>query len=210
VTDLPFVRGLVAVGIRNHLLTLAERAPQLLLPILVTELLSPSDNAAWYVAWMTAWVVFIVPVQVGMTTFAEAARDPSGLEAIVRRGVVTSLAVGVPAAIAAALLAEPLLPLLGDTYATHGTDPLRVLVAAVVPLSFTYGYYSACRATGRLGQATVAAWIVGALGATAAVAAGTADGLTAMAAAWVAVQFAAALWFGWRLRVLVRDVRAAD
>ena len=206
--DRPLIRALVRIGIRNHLLTLAERAPQLLLPILVTELLSPGENAAWYVAWMTSWVVFIVPVQVGMTTFAEAAREPGRLAGIAWRGLRTSLAIGVPAAGAAALLAGPLLPLLGDSYADDGTAPLRVLVIAVIPLSFTYSYYAACRATGRLGQGTVAAWITAAVGVVAAGVAGAADGLTAMAAAWVVVQFAAALWFAWRLRVLVSGVDA--
>jgi O-antigen/teichoic acid export membrane protein len=209
VTDRALLRALVAVGIRNQLLTLAERAPQLLLPILVTELLSPHDNAAWYVAWMTAWVVFIIPVQVGMTMFADAAREPERIDAVIRRGLRLSLGIGIPAALVVAALAGPLLPLLGDTYAADGTAPLRVLVIAVIPLSFTYAYYSACRAIGRLGPGTVAAWIVAAVGVAAAAAAGTDGGLTAIAVAWVGVQFGAAAWFGWRLRCLMRTMRAA-
>ena len=208
-SDWPLLRGVARVGMRNHLLTLAERAPQLLLPILVAELLSPGDNAAWYVAWMTAWVVFIVPVQVGMTAFAEAAREPGRLDAVVRQGLRTSLAIGVPGAAVAALLAGPLLPLLGDTYADEGTAPLRVLLLAVVPLCFTYAYYSACRAIGRIAQATALAWTTAAVGVAAATIAGASSGLTAMAAGWAATQFVAALWSGWRLRALVRDLGAA-
>ena len=205
-SDWPLLRGVARVGIRNHLLTLAERAPQLLLPILVVELLSPGDNAAWYVAWMTAWVVFIVPVQVGMTAFAEAARDPGRLDAVVRRGLRTSLAIGVPGAALAALLAGPLLPLLGETYADEGTAPLRVLLLAVVPLCFTYTYYAACRAIGRIAQATALAWTTAAVGVAAATIAGASSGLTAMAAGWAATQFIAALWSSWRLRALVRGL----
>src|SRR5439155_870270 len=44
-------RELLRVGLPNQVLTLAERTPGLLLPILITELVSPSANAAWYVAW---------------------------------------------------------------------------------------------------------------------------------------------------------------
>lgn len=207
-SDWPLVRELTREGLPNHLLTLAERAPGLLLPIFVTELLSPGDNAAWYVAWMMAWVVFMVPVQVGMTTFAEAAREPGRLAAVIGRGVRTSLAIGVPLAVAAALLAGPLLPLLGDTYASDGLAPLRVLLLGVLPLSFTYAYYAACRATGALQQGSAAAWTVGVVSVAAAVAVGDAEGLTAMAAAWVAVQVCAGAWSAWRLRTLVRSAAA--
>ena len=47
---------LTRVGFPNYLLTLAERAPGFVLPVVVTEILSPADNAAWYAAWMMAWV----------------------------------------------------------------------------------------------------------------------------------------------------------
>jgi O-antigen/teichoic acid export membrane protein len=204
-SDWPLVRELTRAGIPNHLLTLAERTPGLVLPIFVTELLSPGDNAAWYVAWMMAWVVFMVPVQVGMTTFAEGARNPEHLAGVLRGGLRTSLAIGIPLAVVTALLAGPLLPLLGDTYASDGRGPLRVLLLGVLPLSFTYAYYAACRATGALRQGISTAWTVGVVSVAAAVVAGNAEGLTAMAAAWVAVQLAAGIWSAWRLRALVRD-----
>src|SRR5438093_842525 len=35
------------VGLPNYFLTLTERAPGFVLPIVVTELLSPADNAHW-------------------------------------------------------------------------------------------------------------------------------------------------------------------
>ena len=48
------VPAMVTTGIGNHTLTLCERVPGLVLPIVVTELLSPQANAYWYVIWMSA------------------------------------------------------------------------------------------------------------------------------------------------------------
>ena len=46
----------------------AERTgAQWVLPILVTELISPADNARWYAVWMTAWVVYRSPSRWGRT-----------------------------------------------------------------------------------------------------------------------------------------------
>jgi len=202
-------RRLVGTGMPNFALTLAERSPGLILPIVVTELLSPASNAVWYAAWMMAWVAFIVPIQVGMTLFAEIAHDPGSLAAATRRATRAALLVGVPVAAAIALLAHPLLSLLGNEYADAGVGPLRILVLGLIPLTFVQVYYASCRGVGRLGEAIAAAWATGLIGICAAAAAGVGSGLEAMALAWVAVQLGAALFAAARLGRLRRRLVAA-
>jgi O-antigen/teichoic acid export membrane protein len=197
-------RRLVLTGMPNYALTLGERAPGLVLPIVVTELLSPAANAAWYAAWMMAWVVFIVPVQVGMTLFAEIAHEPGSLAAATSRATRAALLVGVPAAVALALLAHPLLALLGNEYAETGVGPLRILVLGLIPLIFVQVYYASCRGVGRLGEAIIVAWASGLISICAAAVAGVGSGLEAMALAWVAAQLGAALFAAVRLGRLRR------
>ncbi len=196
-------RGLIVLGFPNYLLTLAERAPGPLLPIVVTELLSPEANAHWYTIWMVAWVVFIVPIQVGLSLFAEASHHPESLARIVRHGVRMSLGIGIAGAICVTLGAELVLHLLGHGYATAGTTPLRILVWAVVPATFIQAYFSTCRATQRLGEAIGTAVLGGVAGVTAAAIGGLMAGLTGMAIAWLVSQSLIAIWAVWRLRVLV-------
>jgi len=198
------VRSLLRVGIPNHVLTLAERIPGLVLPILVTELVSARANAAWYAAWMMAWAAYIVPIQVGMTAFAEVAREPSRFSSTLTRGLRTSLGIGSLAALGLIVLADPLLSLLGRSYAADAATPLRILALAVVPLCFTYAYYAACRGLRIPQRAAVFGWInVGTSLAAAAVAASVA-GLPAIALSWLAVQTAFGGWAGWRLQRLRR------
>jgi O-antigen/teichoic acid export membrane protein len=202
------VRRLVAVGLPNHALTLADRAPGLLLPVLVTELLSPAANAYWYAVWMMAWVVFVIPVQVGMTLFAEAAHRPEAIDGLVRHAVRWSLMLGVAAAAALAAVGALVLSLLGARYAAAGAGPLRVLVWGIVPMAFVQAYYARCRAASRLAEAIAAAVVAGVLMVAAATAAGVASGLTAMAGAWVVVQALAGVWAAVRLRTLARPAVA--
>lgn len=199
--DRQLSRSLIGAALPNHALTLVDRVPGLLLPILVTELLSPDANATWYVAWMMAWVVSIVPVQVGLTMFSEIAHDPRSQRRVVRQGVRTSLGFGLPLAAGVALLAEPLLGLLGPHYAATGTTPLRVLVLAWVPLTFVQAYYAAARARRRLREALAVAAVSAIVSVTAAIVAGVDGGLTPMAVAWVGAQVATGLWAGLRLWV---------
>jgi O-antigen/teichoic acid export membrane protein len=187
-------RRLLAVGVPNHALTLTERAPGLILPILVTELVSAEANAAWYAAWMMAWVVYIVPIQVGMTLFAEAARKTAPLFDLVRHGVRLSLLLGVVGAVGFALVAQGVLAILGPSYASLGTTPLRILVLAVLPLTFVQVYYVVCRSTGRLGEATLVGLSSSTASIVLAAAAATRYGLVGIAVTWLAVQVAAGAW----------------
>jgi O-antigen/teichoic acid export membrane protein len=203
--DWPIARDLIKVGLPNQMLTLAERAPGLVLPIVVTELLSPSANAYWYTTWMMAWGVYVIPTSTGIGLLAEAAHDPSSLRPQVHRAVRLSLAIGIAAGVVLAAVAEPVLSLVGEAYAEAGVAPLRVLVLGVVPLSFIQAYFSACRATNRLSEAISTGVVTGVAGVGATAAAGVLQGLTGMAICWVLVLAVASLWSIWRLRRLLRE-----
>jgi O-antigen/teichoic acid export membrane protein len=200
--DRRLTRPLVRAGVPNYVLTLAERAPGLILPVIVAELLSPDANAAWYAAWMMAWVVYIVPIQVGMTIFAEVAHDPLSFQRSVRRGVACSLAIATAGAVVLGLGAHLALSILGPQYAHAGVAPLRILLLAVLPLTFVQAYFSSCRARQDLGEAIVTGWVNAIASVGAAAVAGVTHGLVGMAIAWAAVQYATGFWALWRLRIV--------
>jgi O-antigen/teichoic acid export membrane protein len=192
--DAPLIRRLMGVGLPNWALTMTERGPALLMPILVTEFISPTTNAYWYAAWMMAWVVMIIPVSAGQTLFAEAARSPERIAQVTRHGLMTSLGLGIPAAAAMAILAHLALSLLGVQYADAGETALRILVITVIPFTLLQAYFALCRARGQLREAILAGGLSGALAVTAAILAGQVGGLTAMAVAWLSVQGLAGIW----------------
>jgi len=193
---------LVRVGTPNYLLSLTERAPGFVLPIVVTELLSPADNAHWYVAWMMAWVVFVIPIQVGMTSFAEISREPGRLRAIVAHGTRSSLVMGVAAAVGMAIVGGPALHLLGAGYAAAGLTPLWILLIGVVPMTFIQAYFSLCRARRQLGAAIVLGTVNSIVSIVVPGLAGIAWGLAGMAVAWLAIQCLTALVAVWGLNAL--------
>lgn len=193
---------LTRVGLPNYLLTLAERAPGFILPIVVTELLSPAENAAWYAAWMMAWVVFVIPVQVGMTSFAEIARDEGAARRIVRHGIVTSLGLGIAGALVLGVLAVPILGLLGPSYAEAAATPLRILLLGIVPMTIIQAYFSLGRARRSLREPILVGAVASVLAIVLPAAVGPTAGLVGMAVAWLAVQSGTAVVALVRLRAL--------
>ncbi len=201
---------LLTVGIPNHFLTLAERLPGAVLPILVTEVLSPAENAYWYGVWMMAWVVFIIPIQIGITLYAEASHDLASLHRLVVQALRLSLGLGVLAALAAIACAGIALTLLGHAYAAAGESPLRIAVLAVFPMTVVEVYYGVCRSVRRLSEAVATGLLSAGAALAGAVLVAPAYGLVGIALVWLAVQTAASLWAGIRLTALVRPPRVTS
>ena len=61
--DWLLLRRLRKVAIAHNWLNIAIAVPPKLIPVLVTVIVSPSANAAFYVAWMLASFLFMVPTQ---------------------------------------------------------------------------------------------------------------------------------------------------
>lgn len=207
--DGPLARELLRAGGPNHLLTLTERLPALVLPVVVTELLSPAANAHWYAAWMMAWVVAIIPLSVGMSLFAVTADPDADVAAAISRSVRTSLGVGVVAALGLAVLGPLALRLLGSGYAAAGAGPLRILVWTVLPMTFIQVHFAVCRGRGRIREAIATGAVSGAAGVALAALAARPFGLAGMAAAWVGVSAATALWCAVRTAALRAAAPAA-
>lgn len=201
---------LLTLGIPNHFLTLAERLPGAVLPILVTEVLSPADNAYWYGVWMMAWVVFIIPIQIGITLYAEASHDLASLHRLVAQALRLSLVLGVLAALAAIVCAGLALTLLGHAYAAAGELPLRIVVLAVVPMTVVEVYYGVCRSVRRLSEAVTTGLLSAGAALLGAVLVAPSYGLVGIALVWLAVQAATSLWAGIRLASLVRSPRVTS
>ena len=189
----------MTTGLANHVLTLAERVPGLVLPIVVIELLSAKANAYWYIIWMSALVVYITPQSVGIALFAEGAHRPEVMSNATAKALRVSLIFGGGCAVVLALLANPMLHLIGEGYEQAGAVPLRILLLGVIPMAFISAYYGRCRARGRLGEAIATGILGGLAGIIVTAMAGVRYGLPGMAIAWVSVLTGMSGWAAMRL-----------
>jgi len=187
-------RLLVRHGMPNYSLTLAERAPGLILPIVVTQVLTPADNSTWYAVWMMAWVVYTLPISAGLTLFAEGSNRPAQLAEATRAAVRVALLVGLVASLFLGALSHFVLSLLGSAYGATGATPLRILLLAFVPITFVQAYFAGSRARRRLGEAVATGWVSAAASIAAAAAGAVVNGLEGMAYGWLAVQTATGVW----------------
>jgi len=149
------LRELGWTAMAHNWLNIAINVPLTLLPVLVTVLVSPAANGAYYVALMLASFLYAVPTSLSAVLFAVVAGDPTVAANKLRFALRLSFMIGLPGMIVLAAGAHFLLSLFGPGYAHDGTVPL-VLLAIGYPFAIpTALYIAVCRASGRITRAAV-------------------------------------------------------
>jgi O-antigen/teichoic acid export membrane protein len=153
--DWGVLRALGKTAFAHNWLNLAIAVPYSLIPVLVTVVVSPSANAAFYVAWMLSGFVYIIPQHLSTVLFAVAAAEPQVIARKLRFTLKVSLLVGVPASIVLGLGAHLALGLFGADYARIATFPLVMLAFGYLPSIPKVHYIAVCRAIGKVNRAAL-------------------------------------------------------
>lgn len=186
-------------GLANHLLNLSRLIPTLVIPLLVTELLSPAENAYWYAAWMIVLLLRFIPETTAQATLAEITNRSASVAGGIWRNMSSSFVVSLLAMVTLIIVAHPVLGVIGPSYASAGTTPLRLLALSIFPQIFIESYILMRRATMQLREANVAFAISGVASIAAAAYGGKTHGLVGVAAGWLLVETATGVWAASRL-----------
>ena len=153
--DWGVLRALGRTTFAHNWLNLAIAVPYSLIPVLVTVIVSPSANAAFYAAWMLSSFVYIIPQHLSTVLFAVASADPQVIARKLRFTLRISLLVGLPASVVLGLGAHLALSLFGAGYARVATFPLVLLALGYLPSIPKVHYVAVCRAIGRVNRAAL-------------------------------------------------------
>jgi O-antigen/teichoic acid export membrane protein len=153
--DWGVLRGLGKTALAHNWLNLAIATPPKLIPVIVTVVVSPSANGAFYVAWMLANFLFMVPTHLSTVLFAIASAAPEMIAEKLRFVLRLSLAIGLPVMVVLALGAHLALYIFGAKYANLATVPLWLLIAGYIPWLPKAQYIAVCRATGQVTKAAI-------------------------------------------------------
>jgi O-antigen/teichoic acid export membrane protein len=151
--DWGVLRGLGRTALAHNWLNLAITIPMTLIPVLVTVIVSPAANAAFYAAWTLSGFLKVVPQHLSTVLFAVAAADPQVIARKLRFTLRLSLLIGLPGMVVLGLGAHMALSLFGPGYARAATLPLWLLVIGYLPTIPKMQYIAVCRAAGRIPRA---------------------------------------------------------
>jgi O-antigen/teichoic acid export membrane protein len=185
--DWAVLRALGKTALAHNWLNLAIAVPYSLIPVLVTVVVSPSANAAFYIAWMLISFLYAVPTALSTVLFAVASAEPHMIARKLRFALKLSFLIGLPGMFALCFGARFALSLFGIGYVRDAFFPLRLLALTYVPFLPKSYYIAVCRATGQISRAAVVLTTFSAAEITAAGIGGSAAGLRGLSVAIFAV-----------------------
>ena len=185
--DWAVLRGLGRTALAHNWLNLAITVPRALIPVLVTVIISPAANAAFYAAWMLSGFLYLVPTHLSTVLFALAAADPKVIARKLRVSLRLSALIGLAGMAVLGVGAHLALSLFGPSYAQAATVTLWLLVIGYVPTVFKVHYIAVCRASGRIPRAAAVLTLAAVAEVAAATAGAASHGLDGLAIALLAV-----------------------
>jgi O-antigen/teichoic acid export membrane protein len=175
-------------------------------PVLVVAFVGAEAGGYFYVVWVIATAMQLVPRQLTTSLIVEAARSPTELPAHVRSTIWQVGRIVLPMCLGIAIFGRLILSAFDDRYAEAGTLPLALLALAVIPYAINTLAIGISRVRAAAGQ------IIGIEVGLAVLIMGLSFllagrwGSTGVAAAWLAGQLAIALpAFFLRIRPLLQQ-----
>ena len=133
--DLSLIWDKVRYSLSNYLSQFLWSAPPLLYPITILIILGTEASAHFYINWMIANVLFIIPYAISTSVFANASNPGGVSDQLYRRILFFTLAGLIPLVILFGLLSNYLLGIFGNVY-VNGSQLLFFLLLSVFPYSF--------------------------------------------------------------------------
>lgn len=156
------LRRLRYAALQHHILNLTIMFPTLILPVLVTIMLSARVNAWFYVSFTLANFVSVVLYALTTVLYAMNAAEPARLARQIRLTLSLSFAISILANCLLFFGARQILSLFGPAYAEQAAWSLRILGLGAFPLIIKDHYIAVCRIHNRMAY-TIKPIAIGAL-----------------------------------------------
>jgi len=177
---------LLRIGVTHQTYNMAYSVSSLVLPIIVVTVVSVQANADFYVCFMLASALFIVPNALVTVLFAVGTQEKGELAASIRLTLVSSALICTFGAAVLAVFAHPILGLFGRQY-SESAGALRVLTLVTFPLIIKNHFLSLTRIRGTVQRWLVPAWIGAVCETTAAYTGARIHGIEGLCWGWLIV-----------------------
>ncbi len=119
----------------NYIAGIFSLLPMTLLPLIITNRLSPSDAGYFYIVMMIANLLYVIPRSTTSSLFAESSNSEHTLDANVKKSIKIISLLLIPAIIVLFFGARPIMLIFGKSYAIGGVNFLRFVVLAGIAVS---------------------------------------------------------------------------
>lgn len=150
VPDFAAVRALMPVSLAHYLLDLVIQTPVIVMPFLVTVLLSPAVNAAFNAAWMMVRITFLLPAALSTMLFAIGRAKRNAFASRLRFSILLLTVGGAGVIVCFAFFADFILNIFNRQYPAIAANSLRLFGASFLAVAVSSLYLAIQRLNGRM------------------------------------------------------------
>ena len=208
--QLGLLRELGPSALQHHLLNLLMMGPNMALPLIVTIVISATMNAWFYVAFLLADIVYVVPQALVTALYAVSSAQPEALARKARFTLGLSAIACIVANCVLFLGSKQLLGLFGPGYVAQGVWSMRILGLAAIPFFIKDHYISICRVQDRIAQALLPLTAGALLELGASILGARLGAITGLSLGWLIAISIEALFMSRRVYKTIRPVRQQE
>ena len=136
------VSDMMHFSFTNYFANLISGIPSLIFPIMVVNMIGAEQNAYFYIGWALGYILFMIPMSLSFSLFAEGSHDRERLSQELVRSLKLVMLILIPAMIFTLVMGDKLLLLFGRAYSENATNFLRILAISALPLAVNQIYFS--------------------------------------------------------------------
>jgi O-antigen/teichoic acid export membrane protein len=145
----------------HHFLNTVTQAPVLILPALVTFVMSPRTNAAFYAAFTLINVACYIPASLATVLFTIGSTDPASFSQRLKFSLKLSALIGVTTAVGFFILSQFILGIFNPEYPEIAGTSLQLMGAVALPAAIKYHFITIQRLMNRMTRGAVLLAIAG-------------------------------------------------
>lgn len=119
----------------NYVAIFFSTAPFLILPLMITNILSTEITAYFYLTWMMASLLFIIPSAVGTSLLSEMSHEERKYEEKIKKASKFIAMLLLPAVIIFLFLGNKFLLVIGPSYSANASTALQIFALSSIPLA---------------------------------------------------------------------------
>jgi len=136
--NLKVIKSMYKFSFVNYISNFLHMAPGLIIPLMIVNLINAETTAYFYIDWMIASVLFVIPMSISRSFLAESSRGEDCLKRNVRKSIGFSIIVLLPAVVITVFLSKYLLLFFGAEYSQNAFRLLQILAISSIPFAINY------------------------------------------------------------------------
>ena len=124
----------------NYMANLMGSTTAMILPIMIANMMEPEMAAYFYISWMIAFFIFMIPIAVSNSLLATVSADEEGFWINLKKAFLFAYAFVLPSVVLFFFIGGFLLSFFGDEYSANGSPVLRILVLSGIPYTLNVIY----------------------------------------------------------------------